>query len=251
MKIIEKTINILTKNNNEPKVDKDEFISCFNNPIIQESILTELANIFELLRTAMTQSMGIQHVTLKELRTTIDTMNNVFDDGIGVEKSFITSMVGESNDMSAFILSPFKNSELWVIQLHDNFGGVGELGAHGMNCVSMHENIDTGDLYMVGVIVIGPIDDQKVFTQVLQHEATHYLLEYTRTFVDKELINRIDCVENFTEFLADYLQFIVYKSDKYNGYCKFEEYAYKHFNDRVLKKYKPFMEILNTDCSHR
>ena len=248
MKTIKETINILTKNNKVNPFDKDEFLSCFKTLVYEYDILSHMRETFELLRTSMNQSIGVHHVTSKELMNTINTMNNTFEDGVGVEQSFIRGMIGESNDMSAFIISPFRNSELWVIQIHDGFGDLDKLGAHAMNCVSVHENLDTGEKYLVGVIVIGSISNNGVFNQVLFHEATHYLLEYTRTFVDSLLIDKIDRIENYTEFLADYLQFLSFKTDNIDlGMIYYHQYESEHFSDRVIKKYKPFTDLLEAD----
>ena len=87
-----------------------------------------------------------------------------------------------------------------------------------------------------------------MFNQVLFHEATHYLLEYTRTFVDSLLIDKIDRIENYTEFLADYLQFLSFKTDNIDlGMIYYHQYESEHFSDRVIKKYKPFTDLLEAD----
>ena len=236
IKTVEKTILNTT-------FDADEFVSCITELIHTDDVITILRDILITLRSASNEGCGLHHVTLAELRSTLDTMNSVFDDGIGVEKSFITEMAGKSNDMSALIISPFTNSELLVVQLHEP-GYMEELGIHAISCSCMHESLEDENPYMVGVIVLDPISESDVARQVLWHEVTHYLISYIGTFVDQDVVDCIDRIHNCNEFMADFLQFITFKTNLSDGFNDFMHYADKHFNDRVKIGYDPFIKVI-------
>lgn len=242
MNAIKKNVKTLTKTNKT--VDDRDFAFCLKELIRTDDVLPALQNILTLVKTAMNDNCGLRHVTLGELKSTINTMNTVFDDGIGVEKSFITHMVGDSDDLSAMIISPFTNSELWIVQIHDTPGYLGDLGVHAINCACMHEDLEKETPYMNGVIIIRPIEDETVFHQVLCHEITHYLMAYIGKFIDRETIDRIDRIPNCEEFLADFLQFITFKKHFKDGWNDFVHYAEKHFDDRVMKIYTPFWDVI-------
>lgn len=250
MNAMQKNIKTLDRNSLNTSFNSEEFADCLHALIETDEILPTLRGIFTSLRAATDSECGVKHVTLEELRSTIDTMNGTFDDGVGVEKSFITEMASGSNDISAMIISPFTNSELWVIQLHTP-GYMEQMGIHAINCTCMHESLNDDKPYLVGVIVIDPIKDDNVARQVLWHEVTHYLLSYIKEFIDRETVECIDRIHNCNEFLADFLQFLAFKSVLADGVHDFIQYENKHFDERVKKRYKPFLTAAQTEIANR
>lgn len=203
---------------------------------------------------------GLHHVTFSELKKLVKSDKELAFVLEALEKEDIyTDGVGEAKDVSMFILNPFTDVDLVILQAHDltQFGD----GADAVNKTMSFTTDDKNRIRMINVILMSNMYDDLIRGRspyvyaIMGHEIIHFLFHYLDNTV---LGHRYDAIfsknDPLLETICDIWSFAI--TDYTNNYDKYKNCAsiskaYAEFldrNDRIPNEYNIILgELLDKE----
>lgn len=192
---------------------------------------------------------GLHHVTFSDLKGSVKDDYAILFAVEALERNDgYTDGICNTKDVSMFILNPFTDVDLLVLQVHDlkSFGG----GADAINKTMSFAADDKGRIYMVNVIVMSNMYDDLIRGRgpyvygIMGHEIVHFLMHYMDLRVlDHKYSILFPSDDKLLEAICDLWSFAITEySNNYEKYkdCESISKAYEKFldnNGRIPNEY--------------